>query len=140
MGKVMKQIWRWLAPDRAGRGSRAGTRSGGACMHWSQRCRVSAEEYRCDKYKLMLLLLKIRLRDVPECIRLSEDYAKPIHITAFRADRRVSKDRYLEDLLFFEVELLMMPECELKKWLEELYAEMKRNLKLFDIYKISDFH
>ncbi|MPM85143.1 hypothetical protein SDC9_132220 [bioreactor metagenome] len=102
------------------------------------------EDRLCRKYELQLLTRRIRLWDVPESLRRNPTYARGIYITGFRADRMVSRERYETDLRKLGVEIALI-EAEGKRpvLLERLQAvleDMRYNLKLFDIYSISDFH
>lgn len=102
------------------------------------------EEQRYQKYELQLLTRKIRIWDVPESLRRDPEWARGIYIMGFRADRMVSKERYQEDILKLEVEIALI-EAEGKRpvlleRLQVVLEDMRYNLKLFDIYSISDFH
>ena len=102
------------------------------------------KEQRYQKYELQLLTRKIGMWDVPESLRRDPEWARGIYIMGFRADRMVSKERYETDLRKLEVEIALI-EAEGKRpvLLERLQAvleDMRYNLKLFDIYSISDFH
>lgn len=108
-----------------------------------EKIRARYEEAQWEKYQSRLLTRKIRLSEVPESFRHNPRYGCVIYITAFRADRMVSKTRYEEDLEYFELELLLMEaggkNLELLKHLQTVLEDMKKNLALFDVYKISDF-
>lgn len=102
------------------------------------------EEQRYQKYELQLLTRKIGMWEVPESLRRDPEWARGIYIVGFRADRMVSKGRYETDLRKLEGEIALI-EAEGKRsvLLERLQAvleDMRYNLKLFDIYSISDFH
>ena len=102
-------------------------------------------ERQYQKYALLLLTGKIRLRDVPKRLRRDPEYAPGIYIIGFRADRMISRERYERDLHSFEQELMLIGmECaldpDLVKRLQTVLGDMKHNLKLFDIYGIADFH
>lgn len=106
--------------------------------------RKRREDRLCRKYELQLLTRRIRLWDVPESLRRNPTYARGIYITGFRADRMVSRERYETDLRKLGVEIALI-EAEGKRpvlleRLQAVLADMRYNLKLFDIYSISDFH
>lgn len=109
-----------------------------------KRAKVSCEERVCQKYELNLLSRKIRLRDVPKRLRRNPVYARDIYVTGFRADRMVSKARYKEDLLLLQTEILFVEaKGERPVLLEKpqnILEQMQDNLRLFDLYDISDFH
>jgi len=97
-----------------------------------------------QKYELQLLTRKIGMWEVPEGLRRDPEWTRGIYIMGFRADRMVSKERYEADLRKLEVEIALI-EAEAKRpvLLEQLQAvleDVRYNLKLFDIYSISDFH
>lgn len=87
---------------------------------------------RCQMYQDMLLSNKIRLRDIPENYRLSKDCGNILHIIAFRADRGVSKERYMEDLAYLDWEIAALPDGDFKKRLRQLYQDEERMLFRFD--------
>ena len=102
-------------------------------------------ERQYQKYVLLLLTGKIRLRDVPKRLRRDPEYAPGIYIIGFRADRMISRERYERDLHSFEQELMLIgmecaPDPALVKRLQTVLGDMKHNLKPFDIYGIADFH
>ncbi|WP_312938762.1 hypothetical protein [Oscillibacter sp.] len=102
------------------------------------------EEQRYQKYALQLLTRKIGMWDVPESLRRNPTHARGIYITGFRADRMVSRKRYEEDLLKLETEIALVDALGnypvLLDRLQSVLRNMKRNLKLFELYDISDFH
>lgn len=102
------------------------------------------KERQYQKYEIKLLTRKIRIWDVPESLRRDPEWARGIYIIGFRADRMVSKERYQEDLLKLEVEIALIDAAGnqpiLLERLQAVLVEMQYNLKLFDIYDISDFH
>ena len=102
------------------------------------------EEQRYQKYELQLLTRKIGMWDVPESLRRNPSHARGIYITGFRADRMVSRKRYEEDLLKLETEIAFVDALGnysvLLERLQAVLEDMRYNLKLFDIYSISDFH
>ncbi len=63
-------------------------------------CGCDPAEY----YEMHLLQNEIRLQEVPISL-LRGGSAWKLYVTAFRIDRAVSKDRYLEDLNFLKAEL-----------------------------------
>lgn len=102
-------------------------------------------ERQYQKYALLLLTRKIRLWDVPKRLRRDPEYAPGIYIIGFRADRMVSRERYERDLCSFEQEVMLIgmehaPNPVLVERLQTVLGDMKRNLKLFDIYEIANFH
>lgn len=66
------------------------------------RCRRREAEY--EKYQILLLTYKIRLRDMPRRL-LEGEYTFSYHLYAFRADR-ISKDLYDSDLCFVKEEIV----------------------------------
>lgn len=60
-----------------------------------------------EKYNDLLLSGTIRLKDVPEWLRMDYKRSQLIHLHAFRADRALSKEWYSEDLSFLEVEIMI---------------------------------
>ena len=102
------------------------------------------EEQRYQKYELQLLTRKIGMWDVPESLRRNPTHARGIYITGFRADRMVSMERYEEDLLKLETEIALVDalgNCPvLLDKLQSVLRDMQCNLKLFELYDISDFH
>lgn len=101
-------------------------------------------EQRYQKYELQLLTRKVGMWEVPESLRRDPEWARGIYIMGFRADRMVSKERYETDLRKLEVEIALIEaegkRSELLERLQAVLEDMRYNLKLFDIYSISDFH
>jgi hypothetical protein len=102
------------------------------------------EDRQYRKYENQLITRRIRLWDVPESLRRNPTYARRIYITGFQADRMVSRERYGEDLLKLETEIALVDalgNCPvLLDRLQTVLRDMQRNLKLFELYDISDFH
>ncbi|KAF5048230.1 hypothetical protein DSECCO2_452180 [anaerobic digester metagenome] len=105
--------------------------------------RAMYEQVLWEKYHVKLLTQKLRLSEIPKKFRHNPRYARGIYITAFRADRMVSKAQYEEDLRYLEIELILL-EAEgnnpsLHKDLENVLDDMRKNLILFDMHQIRDF-
>lgn len=102
------------------------------------------KDRQCRKYEDQLLTRKIGMWEVPESLRRDPDYARGIYITGFRADRMVSRECYEEDLLKLETEIALVDalgNCPvLLDRLQSVLRDMQRNLKLFELYDISNFH
>lgn len=60
-----------------------------------------------EKYNDLLLSGTIRLKNVPEWLRMDYKRTQLIHLHAFRIDRALSKEQYTEDLSFLEIEMMM---------------------------------
>lgn len=58
-----------------------------------------------DQYEIKLLTDNIRLKDLPQHM-LRGKYATSLYLTAFRADRGISMERYCEDMEFLLHEIL----------------------------------
>lgn len=106
---------------------------------------ANLKDRRCENYCVRLLSKKMCLWDIPEKMRNSSEYARKIYITGFRADRMVSKERYIEDLMKMRIEIILLENkkntpISLLKCLRTVHKEMENNLELFDRYKIEDFH
>ena len=72
------------------------------------RCIIERTKARLkEKYVLRLLTDRIRLAEVPEWLRMDRSYTHSIHVAAFRVDRGTSRKRYMEDLAFVEIEIIM---------------------------------
>ena len=69
-----------------------------------RKCFRQSIRKRADKYISLLLDGKIRLKDVPECVRLNPPVASRIHTAAFRADRAFPLERFAEDLKLVKLE------------------------------------
>ena len=66
-----------------------------------RKLRAKIRRRRADEHAKRLLSVgkdQIRLQDIPESYRLSEDHGLTLHIYAFRADRNISLERYQQDL------------------------------------------
>lgn len=59
-----------------------------------------AKSRQAEKYVNLLLLGRIRLRDVPERLRMDSLRTRKIHIAAFRVDRGSSMEQFEQDLDF----------------------------------------
>ena len=94
----------------------------------------------CQKYELLLLCKKKRLAQIPVWIRHDPEYCHVIYLTAFRADRLVSKERYMSDLSFLEAEILLTEDPQIKEYLQGIYCDMQNNLNLFDTHDPKCFH
>ena len=84
-----------------------------------------------DQYEIKLLTDNIRLKDLPPHM-LRGKYATSLYLTAFRADRGISMERYCEDMEFLLRELLgaiRRSDAVLEEKLETLLQE-----------KLSEFH
>lgn len=82
-----------------------------------------------QRYEEKLFNGDIRLKDVPDWLRLDHRYCYPIYIVAFRIDRGTSKEHFEEDLSNLEIDIelakamhnpqlvqLLMHIHELKSW------------------------
>ena len=59
------------------------------------------------KYYLALLTCKLRLRNVPRWLLRDPPNCHALYFAAFRVARGTSKEQYLEDMSFLEVEILL---------------------------------
>ncbi len=85
-----------------------------------------------DQYEIKLLTDSIRLKDLPPHM-LRGKYATSLYLTAFRADRGISMERYCEDMEFLLHELLgairrsdAVLEDKLENLLQEKLSEFRR--------------
>ena len=85
-----------------------------------------------EKYEALLLKQKIRLADVPEWLRMDCQHTAAIHLTAFRADREISRKQYEDDLSFLSMEIAWakaMNDVPLQKVLEWVYGDKETELE-----------
>lgn len=94
--------------------------------------RISEHEA-AEYYEMRLLQNEIRLQEVPISL-LRGGYASILYITAFRVDRGVSEDRFLEDLNFLKTEVdraQALQKYALPEKLKTLYDEKLWDYQVF---------
>ena len=74
-------------------------------MNLFRRIRIKSRDQKAEKYMQMLLTGKIRLEDVPLCLRRDPRRCSEIYITAFRVDRGTARSHYAYDLAILRVEI-----------------------------------
>ena len=76
-------------------------------MRFPQALKERYKQRRIKKYVLMLLSKKIRLQEIPYSLLRDLDSCFELYITAFRADRGISRSQYEADYYFLEVEIAL---------------------------------
>ena len=76
-------------------------------MSFFQELAKIAKNRQAEKYMNLLLLGRIRLRDVPERLRMDSLRTWKIHTAAFRVDRGSSMAHFEEDLDLLALEIVM---------------------------------
>lgn len=77
----------------------------------------------------LLLNQKIRLSEVPPSFRI---LSKSIYMNAFRVDRNVSREQYLEDLNLLKEDIANAEECN-RPYMKRLYQDMKDGIKYINV-------
>lgn len=104
---------------------------------WEQArlAKLEADEKEFEEYQTALLCGTLRLKDIPERMRMDPQRAGTLHILAFRADRGLSKEWYAEDLRFMEQEIELArsrSDTELEYMLKHVYEDASVT---FDTYQ-----
>lgn len=95
---------------------------------WEQArlAKLEADEKEFEEYQTTILCGTLRLKDIPERMRMDPRWTKVLHVLAFQADRGLSKEWYAEDLHFMEQEIELAhsrSDTELEFMLKHVYKD-----------------